>query len=474
MPGKPNIVFVFADQMRAQATGYANDPNVRTPFLDRLSQQSMNFCNAISGCPVCSPYRASLLTGQRPLTHGVFTNDVHLNDEAVSIADVYKQAGYDTAYIGKWHLDGRGRSSFIPRQSRHGFDYFKALECTHYYNDSYYYSGDNPSKLKWQGYDAIAQTRSAQEYLRQHTENKPFLLFLSWGPPHEPYDTAPEEFRRLYKPEDIKLRDNVPEQFFEKEHKFLKRYFGAAFDMNAPCSAQARKDLAGYYAHITALDHCLEQLDKTLQDCNLAENTIFVFTSDHGDMVGSHSRWDKQVPHDESIRVPFLLRFPRDFGYCGKQIESLILAEDIMPTLLGLCDIPIPKTVEGLNYAQQIRGENTPPDQAALLYSVMPFSRSYSRNVGGREYRGLRTLRYTYVKDLNGPWLLYDNQGDPYQMENLINKDHLSPIQADLDKLLTAKLRETDDAFLPAEHYISKWGYVVDETGTVPFRTDHN
>ena len=101
MSAKPNVVFVFADQMRAQATGYANDPNVKTPYLDRLSEQSVNFCNAVSGCPVCSPYRASFLTGQRPLTHGVFTNDVHLNDDVVSIADVYKKAGYDTAYIGK-------------------------------------------------------------------------------------------------------------------------------------------------------------------------------------------------------------------------------------------------------------------------------------------------------------------------------------------------------------------------------------
>lgn len=469
MSSKPNVVFVFADQMRAQATGYANDPNVKTPYLDRLSQQSVNFCNAVSGCPVCSPYRASLLTGQRPLTHGVFTNDVHLNDDIVSIADVYKEAGYDTAYIGKWHLDGRGRNNFISRQSRHGFDFWKVLECTHHYNDSYYYFGDETVKVKWEGYDAIAQTHSAKEYLKQHDKNKPFMLFMSWGPPHEPYDTAPAEFRNLYKPEDIKLRDNVPEHFLEQERKFLTRYFGHADNMLETCSGQAKKNLAGYYAHITALDGCLQSLDRTMQECGLAENTIFVFTSDHGDMVGSHSRWDKQVPYDESIRVPFLLRFPKDLGYSGKQMEAPIVAEDIMPTLLGLCDIPVPETVEGIDYSGYIRGEKKPGDDAALLYSVMPFSRSYSRNVGGREYRGLRTTRYTYVKDLNGPWLLYDNDRDPYQIDNLINKHQLSATQAALDKLLTSKLHQTNDSFMPAEYYIDKWGYVVDETGTVPF-----
>ena len=469
MSAKPNVVFVFADQMRAQATGYANDPNVKTPYLDRLSEQSVNFCNAVSGCPVCSPYRASFLTGQRPLTHGVFTNDVHLNDDVVSIADVYKKAGYDTAYIGKWHLDGRGRNRFIPRQNRQGFDCWKALECTHHYNDSYYYSGDESVRVKWQGYDAIAQTRSAQECIRQHNKNRPFLLVLSWGPPHEPYHTAPDQFRNLYKPEDIKLRGNVPENFSPQETRFLMRYFGHPDNMETTCSAQARKDLAGYYAHISALDHCLENLDKTLQKCGLAENTVFVFTSDHGDMVGSHSRWDKQVPYEESVRVPFLLRFPAELGRRGKRMDAPILAQDIMPTLLGLCDISVPQTVEGFDYSGNIRAAESQADHVALLYSVMPFSRSYSRNVGGREYRGLRTARYTYVRDLDGPWLLYDNQRDPYQMDNLVNTDPISAIQADLDRLLATQLHETNDAFMPAQYYIDKWGYVVDETGTVPF-----
>ncbi|MCP4640325.1 MAG: sulfatase-like hydrolase/transferase, partial [bacterium] len=101
---RPNVVFVFADQWRAQATGYAGDPNAITPNLDKLAEESLNFTNAVSGCPVCTPYRGSLLTGQYWLTHGAFMNDVCLRDEAISIAEAYKEAGYDTAYIGKWHL----------------------------------------------------------------------------------------------------------------------------------------------------------------------------------------------------------------------------------------------------------------------------------------------------------------------------------------------------------------------------------
>lgn len=132
----PNILFLLTDQWRAQATGYAGDKNVKTPHLDTLARESINFVNAVSGMPVCSPYAASLLTGQRPLTHGVFVNDVQLNIESQSIARVLGKSDYDTGYIGKWHIDGRGRSSFIPRQRRQGFQYWKVLECSHRYQKS--------------------------------------------------------------------------------------------------------------------------------------------------------------------------------------------------------------------------------------------------------------------------------------------------------------------------------------------------
>ena len=119
---RPNIVLVLADQWRAQAAGYAGDPNIKTPNLDSLAGRCVNFTHAVSGCPVCSPYRASLITGRYPLTHGVIVNDVCLNDDAVSLARAFKGAGYDTGYIGKWHLDGHGRRSYIPPERRQGFE----------------------------------------------------------------------------------------------------------------------------------------------------------------------------------------------------------------------------------------------------------------------------------------------------------------------------------------------------------------
>lgn len=119
---RPNVVVVLADQWRAQAFGFAGDPNAQTPNLDRLAGVSARFVNAVAGLPVCSPTRASLLTGQRPLTHGVLINDVPLNPRARTLAKVFRSAGYDAGMIGKWHLDGRGRSDYIPPERRQGFN----------------------------------------------------------------------------------------------------------------------------------------------------------------------------------------------------------------------------------------------------------------------------------------------------------------------------------------------------------------
>ena len=444
METPPNMVFVFADQWRAQATGYAGDPNVQTPNLDALATQSVNFTAAVANCPVCSPYRASLITGQYPLTHGVFVNDVHLGHHVPSIADAFAGAGYDTAYVGKWHLDGRGRLAFIPPGDRQGFQFWRAMECTHQYNESYYY-GDDDTTLKWDGYDAEAQTRCAAQYVREHDRARPFFLVLSWGPPHNPYQTAPERFRALYEPDAITLRPNVPESD----------------------AAKAREDLAGYYAHCSALDACLGELLAALDECSIAENTIFVFTSDHGDMHGSHGGWRKQWPYDESIRVPFLMRWPAQLGREAREIAEPFGVVDIMPTLLGLCGIDVPPSVEGSDFAPFLRGEADAPQDAALIACYHPFS-EWWRDRGGREYRGLRTKRHTYVRSLDGPWLLFDNATDPQQLENLCGRPEHAALQAELDARLQQILDAQGDEFRPSSEYIAQWSYEVDARGATP------
>jgi len=438
---RPNVVFVFGDQWRAQATGYAGDPNVQTPNLDRFAGESLSFTHAVSNCPVCSPWRATLMTGQYPLTHGVFVNDVPVLGAPTYLAEVFRDAGYDTAYIGKWHIDGHGRSAYIPPERRKGFDYWRVRECTHDYNDSFYYA-DGPEKLWWEGYDAIAQTRDAERYLRSCDPARPFMLMLSWGPPHDPYETAPEAFRGLYRPEDLILRPNVPDEL-------------------AP---QAREWLAGYYAHCSALDWCFGELLKTLEAAGVAEKTLVVFTSDHGDMVGSHGARNKQRPWDESILVPLLLRYPALFGREERRVETPINSPDLMPTLLGLAGLPVPPTVEGHDFAPFLRGEAEAPDPAALIELPACFHQ-YAYWNGGRDWRGLRTQRYTYVIDREGPWMLYDELEDPYQLRNRIADPAYVAVQSQLDTDLRRRLEARGDAFPPGADLIRLAGYPVNERG---------
>lgn len=446
---RPNILILLADQWRAQAVGYAGDPNVKTPNLDRLAATGANFQNMVSSMPVCTPFKASLITGQRPLTTGVFMNDVLLDTNATTIAKVLDKNGYKTGLIGKWHLDGQYRLSYTPPARRQGFEYWKAVNCDHNYNHSVYYFNDDTTRHYWKGYDAIAESKDALKYIQdQADKDQPFFLELSWGTPHNPYHTAPEKYKEMYDSSKIKLRPNVPDSM-QKE---------------------VRYDLAGYYAHISALDDMVGEIVAQLKKEGIYDNTIILFTSDHGDLLGSHGYYRKQQPYDESIRVPLLVHYSGKNGIKPGNYKAMISTEDIMPTLLGLSGVKIPGTVEGVDFSKYLQGkEKDPKDTVSMITCIQPFG-EWSRKNGGREYRGIRTPSYTYVRDLNGPWLLFDNVNDPYQMNNLVEEAAYAELQTHLDKILSEKLQANNDQFLPGPVYVEKYHYPkLDATGTVPY-----
>jgi arylsulfatase A-like enzyme len=207
---------------------------------------------------------------------------------------------------------------------------------------------------------------------------------------------------------------------------------------------------------------------ETVKASGIAENTVFVFWSDHGDMLGSQGEYKKQRPWDESIRVPLLIHYPERYGQQGRRITTPINTPDLMPTLLGMCGIPSPDTVQGNDYTPFLDGKSAEPATAALIACYHPFGQ-YTRNQGGKEYRGVRTEQYTYVRDLNGPWLLYDNAKDPFQLENRIGNAEYHSIAHHLDQVLEGLLNQYEDAFLSGAEYINAWGYVTDENGTVPY-----
>jgi arylsulfatase A-like enzyme len=439
-----NVLFVLTDEWRAQATGYSGDTNVRTRAIDRLAAESVHFQNAVSGHPVCCPYRGSLLTGQYPLTNGLFVNDEELKPTGTTLGQAFASAGYQTGYIGKWHVYGspegkyERRLAYIPPDHRFGFQYWKACECTHNYNRSLYYEGNDPEPKYWPVYDAIAQTEDACRFMEQRSKSRdPFFLILALGPPHFPLNTAPENYQALYRDREIQLRPNVPEDL----------------------RGQAVADLRGYYSHITALDDCVARLLGTLDSTGIANRTVVVFTSDHGDMMCSQSLRSntKHVPWDESIRIPFLLRYPQRLGTKGRRIRTVLNTPDIMPTLLGLAGLRTPGGIQGTDYSKLCQGATPPRDSAAFLQ--FPVSYGAARPAGVGEYRGLRTEQHTYVRSMRGSWLLYDNQADPYQMHNLCGRGEYKDLQAKLDRSLDARLKQYRDDFLPGGEYVSRSGF---------------
>ncbi len=445
---KPNLLFVFADQLRASSVGYAGEEAVLTPNLDAFARTGAVYKNAVSMLPVCGPFRGSLITGRTPTSTGLVINDIPLRTDEISIGHCFKDAGYDTAYIGKWHLDGPNRPAPVPPgPRRQGFDYWMGANFEHNYDRSHF--TDNAGHLQmWEGWDAQAQTSHTIEYLKSRDTTNPFCLFLSWGPPHHPYRLAPQKYLDMYDPDAIQGRPNCPDV--------------------------PREDLWGYYAQTTFLDDQFQRLLNVLDELAITNNTIVVFSSDHGDMHGSHGLYKKQWPWNEAIKIPFVIRYPgRVAG--GQEIGAPINVIDIMPTLLGLAGLPVPDAVEGVDLSAYITGVRDDPPESVLIMNPCPFSIGDTRGhdqypdyKGERlEYRGVITERYTYVRTIDRPWLLYDNLKDPYQLDNLIDDPGCKDIRIHLETMMRGHMAAINDELMPREYYYDQFNIVFDHRGKV-------
>ncbi len=450
-PQKPNILFVFADQLRSQDLSCYGGVNIKTPNLDRLAEQGLMVTNAVSTYPICSPFRGMLLTGLYPLHSGISNNDHPLNPDLPSFAQSCKEAGYNTAYIGKWHLNGMGRTSHIPEERRLGYDYWQALECTHDYFKSLYYDNDQEAPAYWEGYDAEAQTKSAQNYIKKRDPDKPFFLTLSWGPPHDPY-IAPKKYTDQINANELALRENITEHEivdelqnnprFSVPDKYVERY--QKFRERAKDEQIIRERYAGYLAAILSLDDYFGDLLQTLEEEGILDNTIVVFSSDHGDHLGSHQFYGKNTPFAESISIPFLLRYPK--AVKTKTVSDVLLAPiDMFPTIFGMANLEH-ADVDGTDLSAAILGEEEDDHDAILLMNLTHFNNTSLIN-GLDTYRGVLTKQYTYARyEDRSPWLLFDNSNDPYQMNNLVNKPDYSELVKELDIKLDKLLEEAGDS----------------------------
>jgi len=444
---RPNILFVFADQLRSMELACYGGTQVRTPMTDRLAQEGVLFTHAYSTYPVCSPFRAMLMSGNFPMKNGMVMNDHFLRNPTPTFAEVCRNAGYRTGYIGKWHIDGHGRQAYIPPERRCGFEYWRTLECTHQYMNSKYYYQDEKEPRTWAGYDAIAQTDEACTFIKQNSgKMAPFCLFLSWGPPHDPYE-APEKYMQRFDPDTVRLRDNVNDFAFaetmraECDTALPPQFTKTRRTFSAKLMDRSNKDIRqwyrGYYAAIEALDDCLGRLYQTLETQGILDDTIIVFTSDHGDNLGSHRQYGKQLPLEESISIPFIVRYPRKI-HAGVKTDALLAPVDMMPTLLSLADVSCP-VVDGKDVSGAARGRDAHVQDAVLIMRMIWLGTNWITN-GSGPWRGVRTQRYTYARkaDTGKPWLLFDNQQDPQQLKNLV----ADPAYAELVKTLDVRTNE--------------------------------
>jgi arylsulfatase A-like enzyme len=438
---RPNLLYVFADQMRARDMACAGNPDVSTPNLDRLAAEGVRFVNGTSCMPVCTPARACLLTGRYPLSTGMFLNDLQLSTAERSIGHVLGDAGYETAWVGKWHLDGGRRWAFTPPgPRRQGFARWHAVNCDHRdYLDPIYYEGDDPTPIRPGAYATEWETEVACRWLREMTA--PWCLFLSWSTPHNPYHQLPGRWQDVYDPASLTLPANTPD------------------------TETHRRDLAGYYAHISALDETLGRLLAALQASGQADNTIVVFTSDHGDMLGAQGVYRKQWPYDESALVPMIVRWPQ--GLASGEVSRVPFGiEDSAPTLLSWMGVEPAASMETRDLTGAIAGTEAAPTSSVLL-SIAPFSENR-----GRAWRGVRTATHTYARDEDGPWLLFDNAADPDQLHNLLDEPGAATLRADLETELAGWLERLQDPFLEPAAMIARYGYDVESGRAAPYTYD--
>ena len=442
---KPNLIYIFCDQFRRQAVGYMGEDPVVTPHLDKFAREGIVFNQAISNYPVCSPYRGMLLTGLYPHKNHIFTNchsesalqGCYLHEDQVCLSDILGKNGYELGYIGKWHLDaptqeqsyyteGKRKDGLIwdaytpPGKRRHGFSFWYSYGCADNHMNPHYWINDAKieERLDVCEWSVAHETQVAIEYIKNH--EKPFALFISFNPPHTDFSSFPQKYLNYYKgktEKDLLVRANVKN-----------------------CS-QAVKHVKNYFATITGIDEHFGRIMQAIQEKGIEDNTIIIFTSDHGEMMGSQGLMHKKIWYEEAVGVPFIVRWLGQFKH--QDVDAQISTIDIMPTILGLVGLEavIPKECVGYNFAPSMyNGRYTEAPDSTLYFCNDKQAKGYGR--------GIRDKRYTFIlSEVDGKQQcsFYDRKEDPYQMHNGI-KNNRELAQIYLEKL-KHRLQEIEDPF---------------------------
>ncbi|PYI55711.1 sulfatase-like hydrolase/transferase [Paenibacillus flagellatus] len=420
---QPNVIVFFTDQQRWDTTGAHGNPLDLTPNFDRMAREGAHVYNSFTCQPVCGPARSSLQTGLYATQTGCYVNGIPLSPASKTLAHYFRDAGYRTGYIGKWHL---AHEEPVPEEKRGGYDYWLASDVLEFSSDAYdtvMYDNDN-KPVKLPGYRVDAMTDAAIRYIDRE-KNHPFFLFLSYIEPHHQNHT-----------------DNYPAPI-GYEQKYAGRYVPPDL---AALGGTAHAHLGGYYGMVKRLDEALGRLFDALRSLGLEENTIVMFTSDHGCHFKTRNGEYKRSCHDSSIRVPTAFA-----GGCfagGGQVRQLVSLVDLPPTLLDAAGIPVPASLPGRSILPLLRGEKEEwPEEVFVQISESQVGRSirtdrWKYSVSAPDKRGYEHASSdSYTEEF-----LYDLHADPYELVNLIGIESYEPVVADLRKRLVRKMREAGEA----------------------------
>lgn len=454
---QPNLLFILADQLGYSRCGYAGDEKAINPNLDSLASQGVNFCNAVSNTPVCAAYRASLFTGKYTTSTGMVINELRMRTDHECFGHVLTRNDYETCYIGKWHMYANQlgnhhnpKNSFVPPgPDRLGFDgYWAGYNFHHTYYDTYYHT-DSPKKIPYAEnvYEPDDQTDMMIDFLRNKPKSKPFAAFLSYGTPHDPWidSNVPEEYRDMFKNVDFPN----PLNYKDKNDKYADNWGILTEEQREKLSYWRRN----YYAMTTNLDWNIGRLVEAINTANLNENTIVVFSSDHGEMFGAQGRRAKNIFYEEATRIPFIIRWPGKIP-TGHVSDVCLSTVDMMPTVLSLMGLGVPKKAEGIDLSHCARGEDGVEPEVAFLQNTG----ACAAWVDGHEWRALRNKQYTYaIYRVDNSELLFDNINDPYQTISLADSPQHQGIMEKFRKMLARKMESINDNFEACTWYRDHW-----------------
>ncbi len=430
---RPNVLILLADQLRRQALGCYGDPNVATPHIDALSRGGVTFEAACSTYAVCVPFRFTLMTGQYAHTRLVPTLGWRMSPAERTLADEFNDAGYHTAYVGKWHLEGCRPSEPIPRSRQGRWQKWLGFELRNSHFDTFYFEDDDPTPKPLNAYQTDGLFDLAMRHLQHgRPTDRPFCCVLSVEPPHFPYE-APEAYEARWRDRPIEL----PETFERPDDYEVPQSHWSGDDTH---TREIKLDrVRTYYAMIENLDDNVGRLMAWLDRQGLAENTVVVLMGDHGEMGGMHALPTamKEYPFEESIAIPLIVRDGRLADRAGARCDEPVCTEDLFPTLCGLADITPRGPLPGADLTPIVAGRQERLDRAGILLESVREDRRPGAFFN-RPFRGIRTQHHKYTVLAGKPWQLFDLQADPLEARNLV----ADPACADLITELHAALRD--------------------------------